>query len=128
MGRARPVANVTIPINGRVAPPVTDAARSVPTNGPTHAKDTSEKVSPMSRVPTNPPLLDDSLRRVRTEEGIVISNAPSKLRPKTMNRVEINPFTHGFDPSWTTPDGPKIPVTPRPRPENRTMIPRQNTT
>jgi hypothetical protein len=35
-------------------------------------------------------------------------------------------FTHGFEPSWTTPKGPRIAATESPMPVNRTMIPRQN--
>ena len=89
-GRARPVANVTMPTSGRVPPPETDAASSVPTNGPTQAKEASENVSPMSSVPAKPPFSDDLLRRVRIDDGIVISNAPSRLRPKAMNSTEMN--------------------------------------
>ena len=37
-------------------PPATEAASSVPTNGPTQAKEASENVSPMSSVPAKPPL------------------------------------------------------------------------
>ena len=36
-------------------PPDTEAARRVPTKGPTHAKDANENVRPMSSEPTNPP-------------------------------------------------------------------------
>jgi len=51
-GSARPVAKLTMPINGRVLPPETDAASKVPTKGPTQEKDASENVSPMRRLPT----------------------------------------------------------------------------
>ena len=54
-GRARPVAKLTMPINGRVLPPDTEAASKVPTKGPTQAKEASENVSPMSRLPMKPP-------------------------------------------------------------------------
>ncbi len=54
-GRASPVAKVTMPISGRVLPPETEAASRVPTKGPTQAKEASEKVSPMSRLPRKPP-------------------------------------------------------------------------
>ena len=39
----------------------------------------------------------------------------------------MNPFTHGFDPSCTTPNGPSSVVVRKPIAENSTMIPRQNT-
>ena len=59
-GSARPVANTTMPTAGRMRlPSVTDAASSVPTNGPTQANDESAKVSPISSVPANPPAPDD---------------------------------------------------------------------
>src|SRR6516165_1365417 len=94
-GSARPVAKESIPNSGRAPPPETDAASSVPTKGPTQANDASEKVSPMSSVPTKPPLSEDWLSFVRTDEGTVISNAPSRLRPNTMNRTVIKPLTQG---------------------------------
>src|SRR4051794_23233594 len=43
-----------------------------------------------------------------------------------MNTVAINAFTHAFDPSCTTPNGPTSAVTARPIPVNNTTIPRQN--
>ena len=54
-GSARPVAKATMPNNGRVLPPETEPASKVPTNGPTQAKEDSEKVNPMSRLPRKPP-------------------------------------------------------------------------
>ena len=56
---------------------------SVPTNGPTQAKDVSENVSPISSVPSDPPRCDAWSIFVSSEDGRVISNAPSRLRPKT---------------------------------------------
>ena len=60
-------------------------------------------------------------------EGMVISKAPSRLRPKAMKSAEMKPLTHGLDPRVTMPNGPRIAVVARPRPENSTMIPRQKT-
>ena len=40
-------------------PPVTEAASSVPTNGPTQANEDSENVSPISSVPAKPPFSED---------------------------------------------------------------------
>ena len=97
-GSARPVAKVTMPNSGRVPPPDTEAASSVPTKGPTQAKEASENVRPISSVPAKPPLSDDWFRRVRIDEGMVISNAPSRLKPKAMNSAEMKPLTHGFEP------------------------------
>ena len=57
-GSARPVANVTMPTSGRVPPPETEAASSVPTNGPTQANEASENVRPISSVPAKPPFSD----------------------------------------------------------------------
>ena len=77
-----------MPISGRVPPPDTEAASSVPTNGPTQAKEASENVRPISSVPSEAALVATTRsRRVRIADGIVISNAPSRLRPKTMNRA-----------------------------------------
>ena len=56
-----------MPISGRVPPPETDAASSVPTNGPTQANEASENVSPISSVPAKPPFSDDWFRRVRID-------------------------------------------------------------
>src|SRR4051794_3765804 len=58
---------------------------------------------------------------------MVISKAPSKLRPKAMNSAEMKPLTHGLDPSVTMPNGPRMAVVARPSPENSTTIPRQKT-
>src|SRR4051794_11996367 len=127
-GSDSPVAKVAIPIRGRVPPLDTEAASSVPTNGPTQANDANENVRPMSSVPTKPPLSDDAFSFVSTDEGIVISNAPSKLNPNAMNSAEMKPFTHGLDPSATTPNGPSSAVIASPIPVNSTIIPRQNTT
>ena len=98
-GNAKPLANTAMPSIGRSLPPVTDAASSVPINGPTHANDASANVSPIRRAPANPPCPDAAFRRVSIPDGIVISNAPSRLRPKVKNTSAINPFTHGFPPS-----------------------------
>src|SRR5215469_12055675 len=92
-GNARPLENEAIPSSGRSLPPVTEAASNVPINGPTHANEASANVSPISSVPRNPPCPDALFSRVRTPDGIVISNAPNKLRPKTKNTSAINPFT-----------------------------------
>jgi hypothetical protein len=40
----------------------------------------------------------------------------------------MKPFTQGFDPSCTTPNGPRMAVVIRPNPENSTTIPRQKST
>ena len=56
---------------------------------------------------------------------MVISNAPSRLRPNTRKIAAMKPLTHGFEPSCTMPNGPRIAVATRPRPENSTMMPRQ---
>src|SRR5690242_20180217 len=72
-GSARPAAKVNMPAAGRARLPPTEAARRDPTNGPTHAKEASEKVSPITSVPTKPPFPEVWFRRVSTEEGIVIS-------------------------------------------------------
>ncbi len=122
------MANVTIPSRGRDPPPPTDAASSVPTNGPTQANDASENVSPMRSVPAKPPLSDDAFSLVRIDEGMVISKAPSRLIPKAMNSAAMKPLTHRLDPSCTMPNGPRAAVMASPIPENSTMIPRQNTT
>ena len=114
-------------MSGRVDPPATDAASSVPTNGPTQANDASENVSPISRLPAKPPWSADLLRRVRITEGIVISKAPSRLSPKAMKSAEMNAFTHGLEPRVTMPNGPRSAVVASPSPENNTTIPRQNT-
>ena len=130
-GRARPVANAAIPMSGRAQgappPPATDAASSVPTNGPTQANEASENVSPMSSAPAQPPFSEDRFNRVRMGEGMLISNAPNRLSPNARNNAAMNPLTHGLDPSVTMPNGPSMAVVSRPSPENSTMIPRQKT-
>ena len=128
-GSASPVANVTIPATGRAMPPPTEAASSVPTNGPTQANDASENVSPMSRVPANPPFSDDWFSRVRMDDGMVISNAPSRLKPKAMNNAAMKPLTQGLDAKLRhARRAPAMAVVTSPSPENSTMIPRQKTT
>jgi hypothetical protein len=117
-----------MPISGRVPPFPTEAASRVPTNGPTHANEASEKVRPIRSVPPKPPFSVERLSRVRMDEGMVISKAPSRLRPNVMNSAEIKPLTHGLEPSCTTPKGPSSAVISRPIPEKSTMIPRQKTT
>src|SRR5262245_811800 len=44
-----------------------------------------------------------------------------------MNNSVMNPFTQGFDPSATIPNGPRISRIASPSPLKSTMIPRQNT-
>src|ERR1039457_5364795 len=117
-----------MPNVGRARPWVTDAASSEPTNGPTQAKDDKENVRPISSVPAKPPLPEDWFRRVRIEDGMVISKAPSRLSEKAMNRTVMKPFTQGLEPSCLTPTGPSSRVASRPRSEKRTTIPRQKTT
>src|ERR1035438_2052363 len=109
-GRARPGAKVTMPLHGRGLSPATDAASKVPTKGPTQAKEASENVSPMSRLPRKPPWSADRFRRVRITEGMVISKAPSRLNPKAMKRAEMNALTHGLLPRVTMPNGPRMAV------------------
>ena len=60
-------------------------------------------------------------------DGIVISNAPSRLRPKAMKRAEMNALTQGLDPRVTMPNGHRMAVVAKPSPEKSTMIPRQKT-
>src|SRR5260370_9064618 len=116
-----------MPIRGRVLAPEAEAARRVPTKGPTQAKDASEKVSPMSRLPRKPPLSADWVRGVRVEGGMVIAKAPSRVRPKAMKRREMKGLTQGLEPRVTMPKGPRMAVVARPSPEKRTMMPRQKT-
>jgi hypothetical protein len=59
---------------------------------------------------------------------MVISKAPSRLSPNARNSTAMKPFTQGFEPSCLTPTGPSSAVTSNPKPEKRTMIPRQKTT
>src|ERR1017187_6673055 len=123
-----PVEKATMPNVGRARLTVTDAASSVPTNGPTHAKDERANVRPINRVPAKPPLPEDWFSRVRIADGIAISKAPSRLSPKAMNRTVMKPLTQGLEPSCLTPTGPSSRVARRPREEKRTTIPSQKTT
>ncbi len=50
-GDASPVAKLIMPSTGSAPLFCTDAARRLPTNGPTQPNDVSEKVRPMSNVP-----------------------------------------------------------------------------
>jgi len=74
----------------------------------------------MSSVPSTPPPCEASVRRVSTPEGIVISKAPSRLRPKARNTRATKAFTHTLEPSSTTPNGPRMAVAARPSAENST--------
>ena len=58
-----------MPSRGRTPPLCTDAASSVPTNGPTQANEVSENVSPMSSVPSTPPFCEARSRLVRIPDG-----------------------------------------------------------
>ena len=78
--------------------------------GPTQANDASAKVRPISSVPMNPPWPDAAFSFVSTPDGIVISNAPSRLKPNTKKTSAMKPFTQGFEPSCTTPAGPRASV------------------
>src|SRR5215472_14791207 len=127
-GSARPLAKTSIPSNGRAPPPCTEAASSVPINGPTQAKEASANVRPIIRVPIVPPDSDFWLSAVSRPEGSVISNAPSRLSPKIKNTVAITALTQIFEPNCTTPNGPRIEVTARPSAVNRTTMPRQKIT
>src|SRR5882757_10005885 len=115
-----------MPNAGRDPPPLADAASSGPTKGPTQAKDERENVRPISNVPNTPPLCDALLSLVKMNDGIVISKAPSKLNPNIRKMAQISPFTHGLEPSWTTPKGPNSAVVTSPKPVKSTTIPRQN--
>ena len=95
-------------------------------NGPTQANDVSENVRPISSVPIDPPRCEAWSIFVSSDEGSVISKAPSRLSPNTTNTNAINAFTQMLDPSCTTPNGPNAAVTRRPNPVNITTIPRQN--
>jgi hypothetical protein len=81
----------------------------------------------MSSVPTYPPRRDAESSLVSRLEGSVISNAPSKLSAKIPNTIAMNPFTHGFEPNCTTPNGPTAAETPNPSRQNSTTIPSENT-
>ena len=52
----------------------------------------------------------EDFRRVSMPDGMVISNAPSRLRPNARNSAAMNPFTQGLEPSCTTPTGPRMAV------------------
>ena len=117
-----------MPISGRVPPPCTDAASSVPTNGPTQANEASENVRPMSSVPRKPPCREalfeprQNARRDGDFEGAQQAQAEGDETAR-----EMKPLTQGFEPSCTIPNGPRIAVAARPSPENSTMMPRQKT-
>ena len=53
-GAASPPAKANIPTAGAHPAVWTDAARSVPTNGPTHANDVTQKVNAKKKVATMP--------------------------------------------------------------------------
>ena len=61
-GSARPVANATMPSSGRAPPLPTEAASSVPMNGPTQANEASANVRPISSVPAMPPFCDAAIQ------------------------------------------------------------------
>src|SRR5580700_4955552 len=126
-GNARPVAKLAIPSTGCKPFNCTDAAKRLPTKGPTQANDVSENVSPINSVPKYPPRRDAASSFVSKLDGSVISNAPSKLNANAANTIAMNPFTHGFDASCTTPNGPTAAVTPNPRAQNSTTMPSENT-
>ena len=83
--------------------------------GPTQANDASANVRPISRVPATPPPPEAALSFVSRPEGMVISKAPSRLKPKMKKMTAMNPFTQALDPSWTTAAGPRASVRTRPR-------------
>src|ERR1043166_8563572 len=58
-------------------------------------------------------------------EGMVISKAPSRLKPKATKSSVMNPLTQGLEPSVTIPNGPRMRRAARPRPLKSTMIPKQ---
>src|SRR5580692_1233034 len=99
----------------------------LPTNGPTQANEVSENVNPISRVPRYPPRREALSSFVSKLEGSVISNAPSRLKANTQNTIAMNVFTHGFEPNWTTPNGPTAAATPSPSAQNRKIMPNENT-
>ncbi len=53
----------------------------------------------------------------------MISNAPNRLKENARNTTAITPFTHGFEPSCTTPNGPTSAVTNRPSEVKNNTIP-----
>ena len=108
-----------MPSSGRIPPLPTDAASSVPMNGPTQANEESANVSPISSVPAMPPFCEAAVSLVSTDDGMVISNAPSRLSPNARKTSAMKPFTHGFDPSCTTPNGPRMAVVIRPNPREQ---------
>ncbi len=116
-----------MPASGCHPPPLTDAASSVPTSGPTHANEVSENVNPISSAPAMPPRPEARSMRVNSEEGRVISKAPNRLSPKARNTSAMKPFTQGLDPSCTTPNGPSSAVAANPSDENSTTMPSENT-
>src|SRR5258708_5175093 len=122
-GAASPAAKLIIPAGGRDPPDCTEAVRMLPKNGPTQANEVSENVSPMINVPSNPPRRDALSRLLSNPDGSAISNAPSKLIAKIVKTSAMKVFTHTFEPSCTTPNGPTAAETPRPKPVKNTMMP-----
>ena len=96
-------------------------------NGPTHANEARQNVSPMSSVPAEPPRFDSAFSFVNRLLGSVISKAPNRLNPNTRKTKAIRLLTHGLEPSFTTANGPSAAVNPKPIAVNKSMIPRQNT-
>ena len=73
-----------------------------------------------------PPPFEARSSLVRRLEGSEISKAPNRLSAKTRNTSATNPFTQTFEPSCTTPNGPRMAVAARPSSENSTTIPSEN--
>ena len=114
-------------IGQAMPPPDTELASKAPTNGPVQAKDASAKTRPIIRVGKMPLPWVMRFREVIAPDGMVISNAPSRLAAKAKNIRAINRFTQTFAPSVCMPKGPRTTDTAAPRPVNKAMTPTTNT-
>src|SRR5690606_16727637 len=100
-GKAKTVANASIPNSGFCQSPCDAATRIVPTKGDVQVNDVRVKVSPISNAPTTP-LPSPSRDRVNESslvsrpDGIVISYAPKRLKAKKRKIAAIRIFTQGF--------------------------------
>ena len=126
---ARPVAKLTMPISGRVLPPGTEAASSVPTNGSDAGEGRERERQPHEQRAGEAALVGRLFSAGEEAEGMVISKAPSRLRPKAMKSSGDEAVHPGVGAQVarrrTGRDGRGRQS---PRPVNSTMMPRQKTT
>ena len=124
-GEASPAANVIMPSAGWMPPRCTELASRVPMNGPTQAKDVSEKVRPISKRPERAAALRCLIHLGQQRGGKSNLERAEQAQSEHDEHERDEPIHPRIRSSCTTPKGPSTAVTSSPIAVNMKTMPRQ---